>query len=323
MRNVKVGVIGAGALGRHHTRLYKECDGVELVGIYDCNPESAARVAAEFETQVFDSVDALVAETDGLSVAVPTNLHHEVVLSLLSQGRHVLVEKPITQTVAQARELVELAACNHLVLGVGHVERFNPVIECLKEAPGSPLFIEAHRLAGYPPPRPGLPPRGTEVSVVLDLMIHDIDIILSVVDSEVERLDAVGVPVLSPSEDIANVHLVFKNGCVANLTASRVSPEQMRKIRVFKQSGYLSLDYQNHTGELATRSESGISRRPVPVHECNALKVELEDFCTCVRVALETGTVPEPRVSGLQGLRALTVAEQILQDIARRTDLLV
>ena len=319
MRTVRVGVVGVGALGRHHTRLYQQCDGVELVGVYDANRDTACRIGAEFGVEVFETADALGSRVDGLSVAVPTDLHHSVVKALLEEGKHVLVEKPIAQTVREARELVELARQKQLVLQVGHVERFNPVLECLERAPGPPRFIEGHRLATYPPPRPGLRPRGTEVSVVLDLMIHDIDIVLSLVDSEIERLDAVGVPVLSRTEDIANAHIVFKNGCIANLTASRVSQEQLRKIRVFKGAGYLSLDYGAHTGELATRSPQGIERGPVPVHDVNALEAELEDFCRCIRAVLDTGELATPRVSGEEGLRALAVAERILQDIARRS----
>ncbi|OGV81795.1 MAG: hypothetical protein A3K19_26380 [Lentisphaerae bacterium RIFOXYB12_FULL_65_16] len=302
-----------GALGRHHARLYRECEAAELVGVYDRNPETAKAVAAEFQTRVFETPIALADAAEALSVAVPTNLHHETVLPLLQKGRHILVEKPITQTVAQARELVDLAAARRLVLQVGHVERFNPVLECLAQVPGEPLFIEAHRLASYPPPRAGLPPRGTEVSVVLDLMIHDIDVVLSLVNSDIERVDSIGVPVLSPSEDIANARILFRSGCVANLTASRVSQERMRKIRVFKRVAYLSLDYQEQKGELAALSKTGIQRIPVPVHEANALKAELEDFCRCVAEFKQTGQLPEPRVSGRQGLRALEVAEEILR----------
>jgi predicted dehydrogenase len=313
MDKVRVGVIGVGALGRHHARLYGECEAAELVGIYDRNPDTAQKVATEFRIPVFDTPAALAAKAEALSVAVPTNLHHATVLPLLQQGRHVLVEKPIAASVVQARELVELAAARRLVLEVGHVERFNPVLECLQRVPGEPLFIEAHRLASYPPPRPGLPPRGTEVSVVLDLMIHDIDVVLSLVNSDIERIDSIGVPVLSPSEDIANARILFRNGCVANLTASRVSQERMRKIRVFKSVAYLSLDYQEQTGELAALTETGIQRMPVPVHEANALKAELNDFCRCVAELKRTGILPEPRVSGRQGLHALEVAEEILR----------
>jgi predicted dehydrogenase len=202
------------------------------------------------------------------------------------------------------------------VLAVGHVERYNPVLACLDEAHGDPVFIEAHRLAPYPPPREGLRPRGTEVSVVLDLMIHDVDIILDLVRSPVKRVDAVGVPVLSDSEDIANARIVFENRCVANVTASRVSAERMRKFRVFKPSAYLSLDYQDHRGEIAYKREGRIVRAEVPVHEHNALQKELEDFCHCVRHVGDASPAPVPRVTGEEGLAALRVADLVLKSIA-------
>ncbi|NOY81287.1 MAG: Gfo/Idh/MocA family oxidoreductase [Kiritimatiellaeota bacterium] len=312
---IRVGVIGTGALGRHHARLYRQCEGVELVGVYDRDPEAARRVAEEAGTQVFESDSELARAVDGLSVAVPTDRHYEVVAALLALDRHVLVEKPIAATVAEARRLVAAAARRGLVLEVGHVERFNPVLDTLHQVPGAPRFIEAHRLAPYPPPRPGLRPRGTEVSVVLDLMIHDIDVVLDLVRSRPKRVDAVGVPVLSPSEDIANARILFENGCIANMTASRVSPEPMRKIRVFKPRAYLSLDYQEKKGEIAALGPAGIVRQPVPVRAANALLEELRDFCRCVRQAKATGAVPEPRVSGRQGLTALRLAERILRRI--------
>ena len=315
MTKVRTGVVGVGTLGRHHARLYTECDGVELVGICDVDVETANSVADELGTRVFADLTELAAVTDGLSVAVPTDLHHEVSMSLLAQGKHLLVEKPIAQRVAQAQEIVDTAAAEKLVLQVGHVERFNPVLDCLDQVPGAPRFIEAHRLAPYPPPRAGLRPRGTEVSVVLDLMIHDIDVVLSLVNSEIDSIDAVGVPVLSETEDIANARLHFANDCVANLTASRVSQERVRKIRVFKSAAYLSLDYQARAGELAAKSAEGITRQPVPVHDCNALKAQLEDFCRCVRAVKTGGPFPEPRVSGEQGLLALSVAERVIRAI--------
>ena len=320
MESVKVGVIGVGALGRHHARLYAECEGVELVGVYDRDRNRAREIARESGTDVYPTPAALADAVTGVSVAVPTDLHYRFVKDLLQRQKHVLVEKPITETVQQAEELVEEAARRDLVLAVGHVERYNPVLEVLDKAPGRPRFVEAHRLASYPPPRPDLPPRGTEVSVVLDLMIHDIDVLLDLVRSPVVRLEAVGVPVLSETEDIANARLVFENGCVANVTASRVSAEKMRKIRVFKSNAYLSLDYQEHAGVMAYKSAGGIARESVPVHECNALKEELVDFCSCIRQVQETGELPAPRVTGRQGMEALRVADDILQSIRQNAD---
>lgn len=315
MRTVRTGVVGVGALGRIHAKLYREVPGIELVGVYDQNAEAAAAVAAEFGVRAFPTLAELAAAVDGLSVAVPTDRHHAVVKPLLELGKHVLVEKPITQTVAQGRELVELAQRRHVVLQVGHVERFNPVLECLDHTAGEARFIEAHRLAPYPPPRPGLRPRGTEVSVVLDLMIHDLDVILYLVRSPVKNVDAVGVPILSGSEDIANARITFANGCVANVTASRVSQERMRKIRVFKTQAYLSLDYQNQKGETVFLEDGKLMRQDVPVVDGNALQRELQEFGDCVRGVLDTGQVPEPRVSGEAGLQALMLAEQIIAKI--------
>jgi len=313
--SVRVGVIGTGALGRHHTRLYKECRGAELVGIHDNDPAVAARVAEEFNTRAFSTIDELLQEVDAVSVAIPTTLHHLVVQRILENKIHVLVEKPLTSNVEEAQELVDAASSSGLILHVGHVERYNPVLECLEKIPGPPRFIEAHRLAAYPPERPGLHPRGTEVSVVLDLMIHEIDIVLNLVDSEVISVDPVGVPILSESEDIANVRLKFANGTVANLTASRVSAVPMRRIRIFKNSAYLALDYQEQKGEIAYLQDRRIVREPVPVRKTNALQEELQDFVDCVNSAKEGKNVRQPRVTGEHGLEALRLANRILAGI--------
>lgn len=312
---VRVGVIGVGVLGQHHARLYRECPDSELVGIYDSNPASSQTAAAEFETTAFATIDELVDAVDAVSVAVPTTLHHAIATDLLQRGCHVLVEKPLAATVEQGRELVALAQQNKLTLHVGHVERYNPVITYLEQRIDNPRFIESHRLASYPPPRPGMLPRGTEVGVVLDLMIHDIDIILHLVNSEIERVDAVGIPVLSPTEDIANARLKFTNGCVANITASRVSMERMRKIRVFQSNAYLSLDYQERTGEIMLLDGPSINREPVPIDDHNALEKELHAFVNCTRTALDTGEVPVAANSAENGLRALEIADQVMQQM--------
>lgn len=315
MGPVRVGVIGVGVLGQHHARLYRECPDSELVGIYDSNPASSQTAAAEFETTAFATIDELVDAVDAVSVAVPTTLHHAIATDLLQRGCHVLVEKPLAATVEQGRELVALAQQNKLTLHVGHVERYNPVITYLEQRIDNPRFIESHRLASYPPPRPGMLPRGTEVGVVLDLMIHDIDIILHLVNSEIERVDAVGIPVLSPTEDIANARLKFTNGCVANITASRVSMERMRKIRVFQSNAYLSLDYQERTGEIMLLDGLSINREPVPIDDHNALEKELHAFVNCTRTALDTGEVPVAANSAENGLRALEIADQVMQQM--------
>ena len=317
MEKVKVGVIGVGALGRHHARLYQQCAQAELVGIFDVNEAQARQVAEELGTRVFADEAALAEQVEGLSLAVPTHLHAEVAEAMLERGKHLLIEKPITETLEQARKLLDIAQKKDLIIEVGHVERFNPVISYLEEKIDNPRFIESHRLSPYPPPRPGLPPRGTEVSVVLDLMIHDIDMVLNLVKSPLVQVDAVGIPVLSPTEDIANARLKFANGCVVNLTASRVTPEPMRKIRLFQQNCYISLDYMAKDGEIFMKSGRGIHREKVPVGDHNALLKELEDFVGCIKQFRESGKLPTPKVSGAHGMRALEVAHAVLEAIGQ------
>ena len=315
MSKVKVGVIGVGVLGKHHARLYSQCKGADLIGVYDIDRARGGEIAREFSTKPFNSLEELIALTDGLSVAVPTDLHFQVVSQLLDQGKHVLVEKPLTSTLVDGRKLLDIANKQQRILQVGHVERYNPVITYLEKKINNPRFIEAHRLAMYPPPRPGMLPRGTEVGVVLDLMIHDIDIILNLVRSKVCSLDAIGIPILSRTEDIANVRLKFATGCVANLTASRVSQERVRKIRVFQENAYLSLDYQEKKGEIVTLNNMSIVREAVPIEDHDALEKELEDFIDCCQKTLTTGIVPKPKVSGEHGLQALEIADKITQQI--------
>ncbi|OVE77734.1 hypothetical protein BVX99_01825 [bacterium F16] len=315
MKRLRVGVIGTGALGRHHTRLYKECKDADIIGIYDQNQETAARVSQEFNVPAYETIRELTEEVDALSIAVPTDLHFECASQLLNIGKHILIEKPITSTSPEGRQLIELANTNEVVIHVGHVENFNPVITYLRSKLTSPLFMEAHRLATFPPSRLGLKPRGTEVGVVHDLMIHDIDLILDLVPSTIVQIDAVGMPVLSDLEDIANARLTFANGCVANITASRISPEFMRKIRVFQPDTYISLDYGAQCGEIFTKGSTGIVREAVPIESSNALKVELEDFVNCVLEAQRTGSAPKLGVSGERALGALEIADEIVEKI--------
>ncbi len=315
MNKIKVGVAGVGSLGRHHTRLYQDSKISDLVGIYDTNTEQSQKIADEFQTTVYTSLDALAEDVDCFSVAVPTHLHFQTVSGLLKMGKHILVEKPLTSTVSEAKELVKFAENHGRVLHVGHVERYNPVINYLQKKVNDPRFIESHRLAPYPPPRSGLLPRGTEESVVLDLMIHDIDIILNLVDSSVTAIDAVGVPILSDSEDIANVRINFKNGCVANLTASRVSHEYMRKIRIFQSDAYLSLDYQEKKGELVYKDKQSIKREDVPIEDHNALEKELEFFITTCRYVIDNGSVPDENISARHALDALEIGDRIVSQI--------
>ncbi len=313
---LKVGVVGVGVLGRYHTKIYKGSPNAELVGVYDLTPKASAAVASEFGVQSFSTIQELASKCDALSVAVPATKHHETAMILIDMGKHMLMEKPLAATVPEAREIVEKAEARKLVLGVGHVERFNPAMDFLEKHNAKTLFIEAHRLSKYPPPRPGQHRRGTEVSVVLDLMIHDLDLVLTMVGSEVERIDAVGIPVLSKTEDIANVRIKFKNGAVANVTASRVSPEPMRKFRVFQTNSYISMDYAKHAGVIYKKGFLGLAKKAVNLDETNALQLEIENFLSSVSKRIAGNAGVEPRVSGRHGLRALELAVMITDEIA-------
>ena len=309
VRRLKVGVFGVGSLGQHHARIYASLPAAELVGVHDLNPARAAEVAAQCGTRAFGSVDELAAAIEAASVAVPTDRHHEVATPLMERGVHLLVEKPIAATTREAEDMVATAERKDLILQVGHVERFNPVMRFLEDGLTRPRFIEAIRLATYPPPREGALPRGTEVSVVLDLMIHDLDIILHLVRSPLKEIHAVGVPVLSPTEDIANVRLTFQGGCVANVTASRISMERMRKIRVFQEDTYVSLDYMNQAGQMCRKTPKGITAETVPISKAEPLADELASFVGCV---LSRGM---PVVTGRHGSDALRLAVEICRQI--------
>jgi len=304
-RRVKIGVIGVGSLGQNHARIYASLPEAELVGVCDVDAERAANIGALYGTTAFTRIEELAGLVEALSVVVPTDKHREVADKLIEKGLHLLVEKPIAATTAEAEEMVAFAQKKGVILQVGHIERFNPVMTFLEQMANNPRFIEAHRLAPYPPPREGLLPRGTEVSVVLDLMIHDLEVILHLVGSPVREIRAVGVPVLSGSEDIANVRLQFENGCVANVTASRISPERMRKIRVFLEDTYVSLDYQNQTGELFRKTQAGIAREDVPIEKGEPLANELLSFVRCVAGR------DRPVVSGEHAAEALKLAVEI------------
>ncbi len=310
-RKVRVGVAGVGTLGSVHARIYDELDNSEFVGVYDTDRDRAEQTAAEYSVKAFQSLDQLAEAVEAVSVVVPTDQHRDVAGLLIERGKHVLVEKPITETTAEAEELVAMARENRVIVQVGHVERFNPVLSYLEQVARKPRFIEAHRLAPYPPPREGLRPRGTEVSVILDLMIHDLEVILYLVGSKVKSIQAVGVPVLSASEDIANVRLLFDNGCVANITSSRISPERMRKIRVFLDDAYISLDYRDQGGEIYRKTAQGITRDLVPIEKGEPLANQLRSFVDCVRCR------DKPVVSGEHGSQALNLAVDIIHSLRK------
>lgn len=299
---ISIGVAGVGSIGRNHARVLSELPGVRLAAVYDTDPERARALAEEFNTEAVGSLEELAAKVEAATVATPTVTHVEVASLLLRAGRHVLVEKPIAASSDEAQQLVDLAHEQQRILQVGHIERFNPVMGELERRLTEPRFIEAHRLSPFPN-------RSIDIGVVLDLMIHDLEIILHLVDSPVTSVDAVGVPVLTRREDIANARLRFANGCVANVTASRISPEALRKIRVFQPDGYLSLDYREQKGELFWREDGRIQRQAVAVEKDEPLKLELAAFAECAREGLT------PRVSGREAAAALDLAIQITRQI--------
>jgi len=323
MNKLNVGVIGVGHLGSLHTKMYAQMEGATLVGVYDADAAKARTVAEEYKTKAFASIDELLAAVQAVSIVTTTKSHFDVASKALSRGIHTFIEKPITETIEQAKALIAVADAKQLQIQVGHIERFNAAILALESYNIKPLFIESHRLAQFNP-------RGSDVAVVLDLMIHDIDLILSLVRSPVERIDANGVAVVSDSADIANARIQFQNGCVANVTASRISQNKMRKMRLFQTDAYISIDFaqglsevfrlvdEGDTGAKPTmllgKIEQGTRKREIlyeqpEVREVNALKYELELFLKSV----SEGT--EPPVSGRDGLQALEVAQEILKRI--------
>ena len=302
MKKLRVGVIGVGHIGKNHARLYAEAETAEFTAIYDTDSANAARVAEEYKVRIANSLEEFATLVDAASVATPTSSHFAIAQPLLEKGKHLLIEKPIAEETAEASQLAQLAQERKLVLQVGHVERFNPVLSALEARLTHPRFIEAHRLSPFPN-------RSTDIGVVLDLMIHDLEIILHLVRAAVESIDAVGVAVLSRREDIANARIRFENGCVANITSSRISPERMRKIRVFQEDAYLSLDYQNQTGEIYRKAGGRIERAAVEIEKEEPLKRQLLSFIECAR----SGS--RPKVTGFEATAALELAVEITKRI--------
>ena len=306
MKRPRVGVVGVGHIGSNHARLYAEIPAADFTAVYDVDLARASAIAKKYGTAAAKSLEELAELVDAASVSTPTSSHHQIALALLRRGKHLLIEKPIAENPQHATELAELAARNQLILQVGHVERFNPVLSALEARLTHPRFIEAHRLSSYPN-------RSTDIGVVLDLMIHDLEIILHLVRSPVQNIDAVGVPVLSRGEDIANARIRFENGCVANVTSSRISPERMRKIRVFQEDAYLSLDYEKQSGEIYRRESGKITRDKVPIEREEPLKQQLVSFIECA------STGRQPRVSGFQATAALELAVEITKRVGSNT----
>jgi predicted dehydrogenase len=330
LKLIKTGVIGVGHLGRFHTKMYGELENAELIGVFDKDTDRAHKIASEFGTKAYASLDDLLRQTDAVSIAVPTQKHFEIAKQALAADNHIFLEKPVTVTVAEGEELVSIAKSKNLVFQVGHIERFNPAIMALKELKIDPLFIESHRLAGFTP-------RGADVAVVLDLMIHDLDLILALVNSEVQNIEATGAAIISDTEDIANCRIEFANGCVANITASRISAKKMRKMRIFQKDAYFSIDFDQGKTEAYFTNEANfpeteveaamslgqidLSEKKREIHyttfaieKTNALMDECSEFLNCI------STQRTPLVDGSQGVKALKVANSILDIIARKRE---
>lgn len=313
MSDLRCAVVGVGYLGRFHAQKYQQIEGVKLVGVCDASPERSKQVAEELKVEAYSDYEQLLGRVDAVTVASTTRTHYEVTKFFLENGVHVNVEKPMTVTIEEAEELVSLAKKKNLKLQVGHVERFNVALQAAKEKLNTPLFIECHRLAPFKP-------RGVDVDVVLDLMIHDLDVILSLVKSPVKSVSAVGTPVLTKVVDIANARVEFENGTIANITASRVSQSATRKFRVFQQKQYLSIDFG--TGEVNLTTKTGEWKDDsIPLEfdawsleKADALLAETKAFVNAVKTG---GPVV---VSGEDGLVAMRLAIQIQRDIYARLE---
>ncbi len=316
---LRVGILGVGHLGKFHLNNWKEIEGVEVVGFFDPNDESAQEVIEKYDLIRFEDADNLIDASDAVDIIAPTTAHFNLCKSAIVKGKHVFVEKPLANTIEEAKELVKLCKEANIKFQVGHVERFNPAFLALKNHVLEPMFIEVHRLAQFNP-------RGTDVSVILDLMIHDIDIILSIVKSNVKSISANGVAVMSDTPDIANVRIEFDNGCVANLTSSRISMKKMRKMRLFQKDAYIGIDFLDKKTEIIKLNtaedvnaftfdiETNSGKKTIAIAnpiivEGNAIKMELEAF----HQAILNNT--EPPVNVVDGFRAMDVAHQILTKI--------
>src|SRR5436190_17929923 len=318
---LRIGVFGVGHLGKFHLNNWKDIKDAEVIGFYDPSDDTSREVAEKYQLPRFLDIDTLLNACDAIDVVAPTNYHFALCEKAIKKGKHIFVEKPLANTMDEARQLVKLAEESGVKFQVGHVERFNPAFLAIRDTPLNPMFIEVHRLAQFNP-------RGTEVSVILDLMIHDIDIILSIVKSDVKNISASGVGVITETPDIANVRIEFNNGCVANLTSSLISMKKMRKIRIFQKDAYIGIDFLNKKSEIIKLKDQetddtnaftfdidtlngkksiAISNPQVP--DINAIKKELEEF----KNAIEKNT--RTIVSEIDGLMAMDVAHQILQKI--------
>ena len=329
---IKIGVVGAGHLGKMHIKNLKNLPEVDFVGFYDSAKKRSKEISKELNTLSFNSLNTLLEQCDGVSIVVPTVAHYDVALSAIKKKVHIFCEKPFMQTIEEANEVIKLARDNNIVLQIGHIERFNPALASLKKFKINPLFIESHRISQFNQ-------RGTDVAVILDLMIHDIDIILSLVNSPIIQIDAAGAPILTDNIDIANARIKFENCCVANITASRVSNKSMRKIRIFQRNSYISIDFlKNLTEVFSLSNEDEITNKnAIPITELktknnkkrkifyeqlqtsksNAMLEELRAFANSIK----NGTLP--LVTGEDGKKALEVAIQIEKQISSNLKTLV
>ncbi|MCP4632202.1 MAG: Gfo/Idh/MocA family oxidoreductase [candidate division Zixibacteria bacterium] len=317
---IKIAVIGIGHLGKNHARVYKNNPGCKLVGIYDTDSKLAEKIASENDVKSFGSLNELLSESDAVSIATPTTSHFDIGMEAIAEGKHLLIEKPVTTTVEQAEQLIEKAEVKNVKLQVGHIERFNPAFSAVFNYIDKPLFIEAHRLTQFAG-------RGIEVDVILDLMIHDIDIILNMTGEEPTEIRGAGAPVLTETSDIANVRLEFPSGCTANITASRISAHPMRKMRIFQKAGYISVDFAERKPEVYLLREnednssdtapifripSGIDGKSIQIIKPEAKEVDMleEELGSFISAIANDST---PIVDGHAGLKALKIALQIIE----------
>lgn len=330
MEKLKVGVLGTGHLGRIHASLYKEINSVDIVGIFDSNTEKAQKIGEELNLKAFNSVDELLDRSDAINIVTPTPDHFNSAEKGLENNCHLFIEKPITNNIEQAERIIQLAKEKNKILQVGHIERFNPALLALEDVKMNPIFIESHRLASFNP-------RGADVAVILDLMIHDLDLILNLVKSKPSKIEASGVGVISKHIDIANARIQFENGCVANVTASRISAKKMRKMRIFQKDAYISLDFSEgfseiyyipeedqktfndgtlafSLGEINTgEQKKEIKYNKLQRQDINPLKYELELFVDAINTNIR------PSITGEDGLEALKLAKAVMNKIEEHT----
>lgn len=303
MGKTKIGIIGIGHLGSRHLKVYSELpEKVDIIGVCDQKAERTEKLAHHYHVPFIADYRELAGKVDAVNICTPTEFHHEIAQFFLDHNIHTFIEKPITTTVDQADELIALAKKNNLKLQIGHIERFNSAFTSIKHFTHNPLFIECHRLNRFPN-------RSLDIGVVMDLMIHDIDIVLGLIDAPIKDIQAIGVNVLTPLEDIASVRITFENGCVCNLTASRISDEVMRKIRLFQKDTYISLDYVKQEAYIYKKHQNQILKHSLPIEQEEPLKKELEHFIDCIHMD------QKPLISGREGREALVVALQISDTI--------